>query len=298
MIKNRLINIESSSFCNANCAMCPRDVIKEKGHMSPAMASIIAQKIKDVPNIYEVSISGRGEPTLNPNIEKLLEIFSSLPNLALVTTGARVNDSILEALNKYVSKLRLSISSLSPDIFQKVHTTLDYNKVWGNIENIIQTYDKNKIVIHLVGGPVIYPGLEQTIAFFKERGVDNIKLFPLWNRGGSKSQNSEQLLRYSLIDKYELIAPESDYLSKSELESIQNKPDFCPVGDSSLCINFKGEIVGCFQDFAYDNIVGKITDDTLDINNLLLTRRAILGKMNVCKKCNSFRELVGENAQR
>lgn len=298
MTKSRLINIEASSACDANCFMCPRDQVTKKGNLKPELAGLIAEKIKSIPNIYEISIAGRGEPTLNPDIAKLLEIFSFGGNLALVTTGTRANPSLIEALNRYVKYLRLSVSSLEPVLFQKVHTTLNYDKTWANIRTFIQELDKDKIIIHLVGGPVIYPGLERTIDFFRENEINNIRLFPLWNRGGSKQQDSEKEIRYNLIQKYGLIAPENDYLSKEEITDIQSGPRFCPVGDSSLCINFNGNIVGCFQDFAYHTVIGDISDPNLDIMKLFENRRKILGKMPVCKMCNSFSELVGKNAQR
>ena len=287
---NRIINVEVSTICYAKCAMCPNDQIKDKGYMSLELAKIIANKINNLPNVREISIAGRGEPTLHPKLIDFFKIFSGIRPLSLVTTGTHINDEIIEGCQKYVDILRLSISSVSKESFLKVHTNLNYEKVWGNIKELIKRLDRDKIVIHLIGGEVIYPTVKETVSFFRSRGVNNIKIFPLWNRGGTMEQNSERKIREKLIEELNIGSLEEDYWPEKIVRKCGSNNRYCPIGDSSLSINFKGEVVGCFQDFLYKTKIGNVMTD--DLLALIKKRQRILGNMFICGECNSYSEII------
>ena len=281
----RLLNIEATSFCSANCSMCPRDCVKEFGYISMETIEQLIEKVKDY-YLYEISISGRGEPTLHP---RLVEIINKLrilnTTISVVTTTDGLNSNNYKSLVNNLDILRISVSSIDKNIFYKVHRGLDYDKIWNNIDLLVN-YNPKKLHIHLVGGEETYPALEQTVKYFKNNDVDNIYLFPLWNRGGNVEEQEILDIRKRLVDKYHIYYSEDEYLDEEKTKMLQN-PNYCPIGDTSIVVNYKGEMIGCFQDFENITKVCKVNDT----KDFITSRGKILKKMPVCQRCNSYNQV-------
>lgn len=284
----RLLNIEVTSYCYADCSMCPHDDIKSFGYIE---LETIDQIVKVFQNeqFWEVSLSGRGEPSLH---NKLAEITKKLKLLyvpiSIVSTGANLNKKTLIGVNENIDKIRLSVSSIHEKTFKQIHRGLDFKKTWQNIREVIECANE-KIVVHLVGGSVIYNDLEDTTNFLRNMGVKEIYLMPLWNRGGLKEQSTDTKHRNEIINKLNIYASENEYLNENK--KIGNQiSEYCVIGDSSLSVNYKGDIINCFQDFENLNIVGTVFSN--HIYQILKERRYNLGKMNICKVCNSARDAI------
>ena len=286
----RLINIELTSNCSANCAMCPRSQIKEKGFMSyKTLKNIVDQAQEN--NIWEITFSGRGEPTLHPHLPEMLSLCKkSSVTSALITTAVAMNKDNIEAC-KNVDIIRLSVSSFDKSTFEKIHRGLDYYKVWQNIDNLTNAIPE-KIKVHLVGGETIYDHLEETINFFHKKNINSLYIFPLWNRGGNIIAKDNMEKRQRLIDRFHLLPIEDEFCIKDRYifnNYMQSKTSinkkYCFHGDSSALITFKGDILGCFQDFGSNNVIGNINENSL--KKLLDKRFYSLGNMDICKGCNS-----------
>ena len=277
----RLLNIELTSFCDANCSMCPRDNVTEFGYITLETIDNLIKKIEKY-NLFEVSLSGRGEPTFHPQLIEILKKLRILSNkISVVTTSDGLNESNYRDCMDNVDILRLSVSSIDEKTFHQIHRGLDYKKIWRNIDKLVK-YNPEKLNIHLVGGESTYPSLEETIQFFKQNGVDNIHLFPLWNRGGNiQEQNINEMRKY-LVDKYHIFYSEDEYLDEDKTKLFGN-PNYCPLGDTSIAVNFKGDMIGCFQDFENITRICNVNDDV----DFITQRTKVLKKMPVCKNCNS-----------
>ena len=286
----RLINIELTSNCPARCAMCPRSQIKEKGFMSYKTLKNIVDQIQEN-NIWEITFSGRGEPTLHPHLPEMLNLCKkSSVTSALITTAVAMNKDNIEAC-KNIDVIRLSVSSFDKNTFEKIHRGLDYYKVWQNIDNLTNAIPE-KIKVHLVGGETIYEHLEETINFFHKKNINSLYIFPLWNRGGNITAKDNMEKRQKLIDHFHLLPIEDEFCIKDryifnnymQSKTLLNKK-YCFHGDSSALITFKGDMLGCFQDFGSNNIIGNINEHSL--KELLEKRFYKLGNMDICKGCNS-----------
>ena len=279
----RLLNLEATSFCNADCSMCPRDCVKEYGYVSLETIDKLIEKVQNY-ILYEISISGRGEPTLHPELLKIIEKLRALKTkISVVTTSDGMTDENYKDIVDSLDILRLSVSSIDESIFKKIHRGLDFKKIWTNIDKLVN-YDPSKLHIHLVGGEETYPGLENTIKFFKSYGIDNIYLFPLWNRGGNIDEQEIQELRKRLVEEYKIFYSEDEYLDEQKVRMLQN-PNYCPIGDTSIAVNFKGDMMGCFQDFENLTRICNVSDD----KDFVTERAKVLKKMPVCQNCNSAR---------
>ena len=57
------------------------------------------------------------------------------------------------------------------------------------------------------------------------------------------------------------------------------------MGDSSLSIGYRGEILGCFQDFGHVSNIGSMSG--MKLKDAIKIRTELLGCMKVCVGCNS-----------
>ena len=280
----RLLNLEATSFCDANCSMCPRECVKEFGYISLETVDMLIDKVKDIA-LFEISISGRGEPTFHPRLVEIVEKLRALKTkISVVTTSDGLNERNYREIVDSLDILRLSVSSIDPTTFSKVHRGLEYRKIWDNIQKLV-SYDPEKLHIHLVGGEETYPQLEPTIKFFKDHGVNNIFLFPLWNRGGNVEEQEILDIRKKLVEEYGVFYSEDEYLDENKVKQLGN-PNYCPIGDTSISVNFKGDMIGCFQDFENKTRICNVRDNV----DFLKERAKMLKKMPVCMSCNSAKQ--------
>lgn len=280
----RLLNLEATSYCNANCSMCPRDCVKEYGYISLDTVDKLIDKVKNY-LLYEISISGRGEPTFHPQLIEIIKKLKTLKaKISVVTTTDGINDTTYKQLIDELDIMRISVSSIDEQIFKRIHRGLNYDIIWKNIAKLAD-YNPEKLHIHLVGGEETYPTLEQTISFFKANGVNHIYLLPLWNRGGNVAEQEILDLRKQIVEKYNIFYSEDEYLDETKVEKLTN-PNYCPIGDTSISVNYNGDMIGCFQDFANSTKICNVSDDT----NFIKERAKVLKRMPVCKNCNSYNQ--------
>jgi len=277
----RLLNLELTSYCNANCSMCPRSSVCEFGYISQDTLDQVIEKVKDY-DLFEISLSGRGEPTFHPELIEVLKKLRKLSTkLSIVTTTDGLNSKTYQECVDNVDLLRLSVSSIVPDSFYKIHRGLNYDKIWNNIDKLVN-YRPDKLNIHLVGGEDTYSTLEATIKYFKNYGISNIHLFPLWNRGGNVEEQDIMEYRKYLVEKYHIFYSEDEYLSEEKTRMLKSA-NYCPIGDTSIAINFKGDMIGCFQDFENLTRICSVESDV----DFIKERAKVLKKMPVCMSCNS-----------
>lgn len=296
MSKKILINIEVTSYCYANCVMCPREEIHDFGYIVPETIDTILSQI-DSNFVREISLSGRGEPLLHRQLPAVLERLKNPPApTALVTTGTYLSPAIIEALDKYIDKIRLSVSSFDPIIFSQVHRGLQYQNVWKNISFLAKRFPK-KVVCHLVGGPIIYNSLPQTVGQLRSLGLTELFLFPLWNRAGLIETKQIKEKRLSLLEELNIPPSEKEYSNGDETTFWNDYETFsktnekyCPIGDSSISISYSGDILGCFQDFGHKTILDNISQTTLKA--VYLSRKNTLGNMSICESCNAKKEAL------
>lgn len=294
MLKKVLINIEATPSCPAACSMCPRSVIKDYGFMTLETMEKIVFQIQPS-YVWELSLAGRGEPTIHPEFHELLRIMRGSNVITDVTTTAvTFNQRNIDACVKNVDVIRLSVSSIKKEVFDKVHIGLSHEKIWRNIAALAEAA-AGKVIVHLTGGPVIYSTLPETVAYLRALGLNRIYLFPLWNRGGDIMAELESGYRQRLVRELDLNVSESEYktgmgkvkfMLNALLGTLQNR-NFCVIGDGSVSISYKGEILGCFQDFGHVSKIGHIDNDNL--KKMVKSRVKQLGNMAVCQGCNSHK---------
>lgn len=85
------IHVEASSFCNARCPLCPRNLYGYKVDGVYPEVHLNVEKFKDIlskfPDIINVNFNGNlGDPMMNPNIIELIRLISC--SKSITTNGS------------------------------------------------------------------------------------------------------------------------------------------------------------------------------------------------------------------
>lgn len=276
--------------------MCPRWQIDKFGYLEPAtLKRILSQVSTD--RIWEIDLAGRGEPTTHPQFPLLAEMLgnSGIPT-AVVTTGVALSDRVLDACVRHLDKIRLSVSASDEDVFAKIHVGLSHARLWKNIVRLADVA-ADKTIIHLTGGPAIYESLPKTVGRLRRLGFRDLRLLPLWNRGGELASQIDNQRRQELVESLNLTPFEDSYLGMGKAAFFMRMAAmkisnlrYCPVGESSLGLTYEGVILGCFQDFGCNAPQGSVFTTTLDAAYEARSRQ--LGRMPVCTGCDAHQVVM------
>lgn len=138
----RLINpevrIETTSKCNSNCIMCPRDsMTRGKVTMSFDHFKRLAQESKKL-GAETIALFGFGEPLMDGTIAEKVALVSTIGMEPIFTTNASL---LTEAkthalLDAGLKQIRFSVHGLS-DTYEKTHIGLSWHVTFKNIINFI-----------------------------------------------------------------------------------------------------------------------------------------------------------------
>jgi MoaA/NifB/PqqE/SkfB family radical SAM enzyme len=89
-----VIEINPTELCNRTCSFCPRhdpEIYPNRNlNMSIETANVLIKQLEAVKFTGDIHITGYGEPLLNPDILKIIEIFSKKFHTELITNGDRL----------------------------------------------------------------------------------------------------------------------------------------------------------------------------------------------------------------
>jgi hypothetical protein len=183
--KTEEIRIETSTICNYNCLVCPRDSLKRKKEiMSNDLFDLILSKKKDeLPHIKKLTISGFGEFSIDKDWKYKIKKASILfDKIHIITNLSLLSEPDLSFLLNYISDIRVSLYGFTEDIYNKIHNTPANNtKYFNNIVKkifyIIKLKNKNqKIILNYIEIPENKNETKDWINFWK----DKVNLIEVW----------------------------------------------------------------------------------------------------------------------
>jgi MoaA/NifB/PqqE/SkfB family radical SAM enzyme len=228
------ILVEPSSICNLKCVMCfQSDETFRKTPYSGTMSLDLFKKIVDESvenNCKSLTISGRGEPLLNPHIGEMMKYCSGkFFDYKINTNAMLLNKKIAQnVLDSGITELVISIDSSDPEQYSKIRVGGDFYRVLKNIELLRELREKNckgsNINIRVSAVQIFEEqDMERFSIFWKEYAddVSYTKAIDRWDTYHNPSNNSKiscQRLWHRFYIWWDGIASPCDYDYKSFLD--------------------------------------------------------------------------------
>lgn len=105
----REVEISVSSVCNLKCPFCPhsKGYSRKPEFMSVDTAKEIARQLKSFNYQGFICFGGHGEPSLNPNLEEIVNILKDFKP-QLITNGINLDKEVWERLDK-IAQIKVSV---------------------------------------------------------------------------------------------------------------------------------------------------------------------------------------------
>ena len=184
--------IDTTLLCNNNCSFCWRSNNSEylkninKQYLTKTIPFKIYKKIIDDACQYDsirwLSLSGpMGEPLMNDNIEQFFSYAykkNHFDQIVINTNGLAINKKDISVLLNSIHEFSISVDSINPDTYEKIHGHKNLSQVIENIKSCVEYKKKNgciaKIVVRFTENNLNIGQIDEFIEFFKEIGVDEI----------------------------------------------------------------------------------------------------------------------------
>lgn len=140
---NPEVRIETTSFCNANCIICPRDKLtRPKTTMGLDHFCNLVKQAHDL-GAKTISLFGYGEPLLDKTLVTKIKICSIAGFETYLSTNASLlsNQKANDLLKAGLSQITFSMHGFGAN-YEKVHKGLKWIEVLGNVYNFIALNDK------------------------------------------------------------------------------------------------------------------------------------------------------------
>jgi len=139
--------LELTSRCNLRCGMCPMDVLTRPFEDAPFdMVEDVARQMRelDLPMKY---LHEMGEPFLYKRLCEAIDLF---PGVCVSTNGTLLSEQwAKDILSSSLSKLRICIDTLKPEVYPIVRKGGKFDAVVENIRRFLEMSKGKKIVVEI-----------------------------------------------------------------------------------------------------------------------------------------------------
>lgn len=199
--------IELTAGCNHACIFCanPRmEIAGKKLELATYRKFIKESKMQ---GLEEVGFYMRGEPLLDPRLEKFIQIAhdEGLSYIYITTNGALAKiEKIKKLINAGLSSIKFSINSASREKYKEVHGKDDFDKILKNLIDLNHFRRTSKKDLKIICSFVVTKFTQNEIEDYKKLFlplVDDMKII------GVHGQAGQSLDELELLESTELTAP-------------------------------------------------------------------------------------------
>ncbi len=280
-----LISFQTNSYCNSQCVGCPHPIVKNKVPQGK-MQDDLFRKIIDECSNYPVKVIlpfFMNEPFIDKNIiEKVNYIKEKIPHASvkLNSNGALLSREVAQKLvASKVDQLTLGIQGIDKEDFDRFMVGLDYEQTMENVK-YLSTLKRNCIIdVNILPFNSIKHKIDRTVQFWSDLGFIPWLTEP-WDSAGIMGTSEINAIptRKAVKGCYNIDSP---FFSQQPLHIIN--------------ILFNGDVIGCCMDWEQKNIMGNISNKSIQevwfSREFNAFRDKVYGVEKssanfICKKCN------------
>jgi MoaA/NifB/PqqE/SkfB family radical SAM enzyme len=248
----RSLDIQTKYGCNARCEFC--GVNREKSRIPGTMSDELFRKIVDEaltwPHLRQINPYLLNEPLVDRRLEERLEYIVAKrgsrrrPLVRVITNAGLLRDGRAERLLRTgIDEINVSFNSIVPEVYEKAMRPLRYNRVMGNIRELVRQRDrlslkKPKITVWTVLTKEVEGSLSAEKAFWKDLGVC-FKARKLDNRASS------------------------DLEAARLSERPMGRVGICAIPFWRAWVMWNGDMILCCVDQERSTLLGNCTDRTI-----------------------------------
>ncbi|MEK6875348.1 MAG: radical SAM protein [Nanoarchaeota archaeon] len=179
------MEVGPTNKCNHDCVYCALDWVKNG--IENIDKSILINSLEEMASVGVKSImfAGEGEPLLHKNIGDFVQASKSYGiDTSITTNGIPLTQDKIERILPYLSWIRFSIDSGSPENYALVHGTNinDFDKLMTNIQNAVDYKRAHSLSLTIGTQFLMIPqNVEEAVKLasrLKQIGVDNLQIKP------------------------------------------------------------------------------------------------------------------------
>ena len=279
------VDIELSSLCNLNCAMCYTTTEEFKEKVNAGLIDFeLFKKIIDEgaeKGLYSIRLSLRGEPFLHPKIFDMIKYAKEkgIKEVASLTHGGQLDEEKFEKLiDLGLDWLSISFDGVG-EMYEKIRHPLKFDDAVQKIKNYQEIKRRRKSVKPVIKVQTVWPAI-------------------------SKNPN-EFLNIFDPITDQVASNPLIDYLGNDK-DIVYEKNFTCPQLWQRMVIGSDGRVMVCGNDEMSSHIVGDVNEESMNdiwhgkkMNKAreIHSRHKGTEEMEVCKACYLPRETQREKIE-
>jgi len=172
--------IETTTLCNGECTICPRDKMTRPQVTMPMSHFIrVVDQVKEL-GATTVSVFGYGEPLMDGGFAQKIQYCTEKGLKTLITTNATLLDSTatFDLIEAGLSQIRFSVHGLTKKSYEKVHRKLDYDVVIRNISNFIAINRTKKAPV--IVDVIVIPMNGEKVEDIRSRWEKHVDYLEVW----------------------------------------------------------------------------------------------------------------------
>ena len=236
-----------TNYCNNHCSWCTYGRWQkdhEPGYMRFDVFRRILKRLLEI-GVRGVILTGGGEPTINPDFERICEELSA----NAVPFGINTNFNEIRFVKP--AFLKVSLDGYSDDSYAAIRKVHAYDKVRKNIRDYAEWKEKESPMTKLGIQMVVCEG-SNIDAFYQanvDLPVDYIVFRPVESTGGCYySTLARKLEAEKAVEKIkELAAVDERIILNFKWEMLTKRFDSCKAHWAQISVDERGNVIYCFH---------------------------------------------------
>jgi len=268
------IEIILNTYCNMNCIFCwfhspliKRRLKKWKLEFDKFQEIIQSAQAMKTNYIY---LSGWGEPTLHPDLPKMIKLARKKRFYITLTTNLAFNSKKMLNAVSMANQIEVTLCYASPKEYKKFQCPNSknyFNMVIKNIHSLQNSikHSNKKLILNFIINKTNYKSIDKLIDFAEKLGINYVRLSGFAYVSETSPLKISDKTKKQILNKLSDLHKKTKLNLQSSLELMQPlKLDKCYMGWFLMLIDAYGKVrVGCFDPSA-PTIAGNIYKNSIE----------------------------------